>query len=204
MSIKEQLDEDLRTMEEAVQIHLNEERSRIQKLSDKIRESTENFSQVSANNKALLSEIADATKELEVYKPMDIFDKLYTQGNTETIQDQDDDEFHEADAEVADSYDRSAVVAAAAANAEANPGSRNAVTDKTRADVEAAVAKATPGYQSASDDTEDYKNALGSQRAIDTRVRRANRSNRKADFNSGHKGGRKRTRRRRRHSFRRK
>jgi hypothetical protein len=83
MGVKEDIESVLRTMEEAVQTHLNEERSRIQKLSDNILESTENISRVSEKNGTLLSEITDATKELNDYKPMEIFNDLYTRGNAE-------------------------------------------------------------------------------------------------------------------------
>ena len=67
----------LRTIEEAVQTHLKEERSRIQKLSNQILESTKNISRGSENNGTLLSEITDATKDLNEYKPMKIFKDLY-------------------------------------------------------------------------------------------------------------------------------
>ena len=76
MSIKEQLDEVLQTLEEAVRTHLEEERLRIKKLRDKISEAVQQIQVVDTKDKALVEEISDATQKLTAYKPMDIFNEL--------------------------------------------------------------------------------------------------------------------------------
>jgi len=63
-------------LEEAVKKHLEEERSRIQKLSDKIHAATIQLQAVNTKDEALLGEISDATTQLTAYKPIDIFEKL--------------------------------------------------------------------------------------------------------------------------------
>jgi len=139
-----ELNKVLRTMEEAVKKHLEEERLRIQKLSDQIRESTENFSQVSEKNKVLLSEIADATKKLEVYKPMDIFKDLYARGNAEANAPHGlDDEARIAAEKAAIPASADAVVEAADANPAADSGTASGLDVNSLTAIPAAAS--SPG-----------------------------------------------------------
>ena len=233
MDVKEQLVGVLKTLEEAVQTHLDKERSRIKKLSDQIRESTENFSQVSAKNEALLSEITSATKELEDYKPMEIFKDLYTRGNAEAnlgnappsaaeSPPEQDDGFEEAsdgfETDEERDADRAAVEAAkakAAVEAAAADYADRAAKEKAKADVANANtgqsnteifrrAFSTPGEARRYTNKKDKRGAkMEGKRAAEMEGKRAD-DGEHIETAPAVGGGRKRTRRRRRHSFRRK
>jgi|UniRef100_A0A6C0AI66 hypothetical protein len=116
----------LRTIEEAVQTHLKEERSRIQKLSDQILESTKNISRGSEKNGTLLSEITDATKDLNEYKPMKIFKDLYPEPDGLEARMAAEKAAIPASASAADSAADSAEVKATAAAEAANSSSAEA------------------------------------------------------------------------------
>ena len=242
MDVKEQLVGVLKTLEEAVQTHLDKERSRIKKLSDQIRESTENFSQVSAKNEALLSEITSATKELEDYKPMEIFKDLYTRGNAEanlgnappsaaeSPPEQDDgfeeasdgfetDEERDADRAAVEAAKAKAAVEAAKAKAAVEAAAADYADRAAKEKAKADVANANTGQSN----TENFRRAFSTPREArrytnkkDKRgakmegKRAAEMEGKRADDGEHIEtapavgGGRKRTRRRRRHSFRRK
>jgi len=76
MGVKEDIESVLKTLEEAVTKHLDEERLRIDQLRNKIFDAVQELDVVNAKDEALIKEIADATEELGKYKPMEIFEKL--------------------------------------------------------------------------------------------------------------------------------
>ena len=192
MSVKEQLDTVLKTIEDAVQKHLEKEQLRIKNLSEDIFKSSSKVSQASEKNKILIEEITNATEELQRYNPMTIFEGLRKTAEVAAAASspEQDDGFKEVltDEEHMEAEKENAKAKAAAANAEANPGSQSELDEPEDAD-----------------EGEDFKPALGTDREVNIRVRRANRSANKAKFKSEISGiGGGRTRRRRRHSFRRK
>ena len=76
MSVKEQLDSVLKTLEDAVQKHLEEEQIRIDNLRAKILDAVQKLTVVNARDQSLVEDITYATERLADYKPLDIFKQL--------------------------------------------------------------------------------------------------------------------------------
>ena len=76
MSVKAQLDTVLKTLEDAVQKHLEEEQIRIDNLRAKILDAVQKLTVVNARDQSLVEDITYATERLADYKPLDIFKKL--------------------------------------------------------------------------------------------------------------------------------
>ena len=76
MSVKAQLDTVLKTLEDAVQKHLEEEQIRIDNLRAKILDAVQQLTVVNARDQSLVEDITYATERLADYKPLDIFKKL--------------------------------------------------------------------------------------------------------------------------------
>ena len=78
MSYKEDLDKILETLKKAVEDHLTREQVRIDGLVAKIQEAAQQIRVVNAKDAALLLEITSAARELQNYNPVTIFDDLHT------------------------------------------------------------------------------------------------------------------------------
>ena len=193
MTIKAQLDTVLKTIEDAVQKHLEKEQLRIKNLSEDIFKSSSKVSQASEKNKILIEEITNATEELQRYNPMTIFEDLRNTAEAAASSPEQDDGFKEVltDEELEAEKEKAKAEAADRASAEARAA-------EARASVEAAVAMEKATFKDASDGRNPKQR--------DSYYKKVDRKKKSKEWKDTAEveGGRKQTRRRRRHSFRRK